>query len=196
MSRLKNSVSSATARLALDEPRVSIEPSEKTRVAFSRYLTLSVVVLPPVDARKLSMASCMRSKLTRPTEKAKFLENCRYTEGKLTDDMPFMAIPWNQVIVSRKLGLGPAPVEAAPPPAMAELAAVKPVMRRATPARAAAVYDTAETEVVLPLEICEVIQPTLSPLSMDVRSRVAEAAISGIENAMAGISPAYSAPIS
>lgn len=103
-----------------------------------------------------------------------------------------MAMPWNQVIVSIKLGLGDAPVEAAPPPAMAELAAVKPLTTKARPATAAAVYDTAETAVVLPLEICEEIQPELLPSSRFVSSRVAEAAISGIEKATEGISLAYS----
>lgn len=90
-------------------------------------------------------------------------------------------------MVSKKLGLGLAPVAAAPPPAMAELAAVNPVMTKARPATAAAVYDTAETDVVLPLEICEEIHPTLAPESRDVSSRVAEAAISGTEKAMEGI---------
>lgn len=64
-----------------------------------------------------------------------------------------MAMPWNQVITSIKLGLGEAPVEAAPPPATAELAAVKPLTTSARPATAAAEYETAETAVVLPLEI-------------------------------------------
>lgn len=106
-----------------------------------------------------------------------------------------MAIPWNQVIVSMKLGLGDALPEAAPPPAMAELAAVKPVTAKARPATAAAVYDTAETAVVLPLEICDEIHPELVPSSRFVSSRVAEAAISGIEKATEGISLAYSAVI-
>lgn len=56
----------------------------------------------------------------------------------------------------------------------------------------AATYETAETAVVLPLEICDVIQPTSSPESRDVSSRVASAEISGIEKAMDGMSPAYS----
>lgn len=91
-----------------------------------------------------------------------------------------------------KLGLGEAPVDAAPPPAIAELAAEIPPAINATPAIPAATYETAETAVVLPLEIWEVMQPTSSPLSREVSSSVASAAISGIEKAMDGMSPAYS----
>src|SRR5882762_3739346 len=100
--------------------------------------------------------------------------------------MPFMAIPWNQPMVSPNDGLA-VPVPPVLPPLAAAPTAENPVTSKAAPATPAATYETAGTLTVLPLLTWEVIQATSAPVSRDFSCRVACAAMSGIENAIEGI---------
>ncbi len=112
--------------------------------------------------------------------------------------MPVAAMPWNQVKTSVKVGLTVPMPPAELPPRRSTAASYGgrdgrklQLPSRATPAMAAATYETAGMFAVLPFETWDWMHATFLPVSLDCSVNVAMAAISGIWNAMAGTKSAY-----